>query len=83
MKTNLSYKKKSMKKHIDVNKNINMIKNNKTKKYKGGFSQPKINHYHDEVQGNSDELKEAINKMYRAFDEFLIEVGKTSIPLLR
>lgn len=63
MKTNLSYKKKSMKKHIDVNKNINMIKNNKTKKYKGGFSQPYINHYLDDVQGISDELKDSIYKI--------------------
>ena len=70
MKTNTynnpSYKKKSMKKHMvmDKNKNMNMNmnKSKKTKKYKGGFSQPYINHYLDDVQGISDELKDSIYK---------------------
>ena len=55
MKTNTynnrSYKKKSMK------------KSKKTKKYKGGFSQPYINHYLDDVQGISNELKDSIYKI--------------------
>ena len=66
MKTNTynnpSYKKKSMKKHMVMDKNMNMNKSKKTKKYKGGFSQPYINHYLDDVQGISDELKDSIYK---------------------